>query len=488
MKKQAISLLLLAAMLSVAACAEKTDDPVSSGDTSVNSVSESESESETRIEPVLPDERYDGYTFRVLTKGQVSGSHWQSIDIAAEEENAEPINDAVYRRNTKIFDRFGVSIVDIPSPDGTWNLTTSLRKAISSNIDEYDMVAGSLIEIVAKMSQEGNLIDLHTVPYMDLEKPWYDQNCIEQTSLGGKLFGVTGDMILMDNNATWAVLFNKKMADTYQMGDLYERVNSNTWTLDYMTECAKLATSDLNSNGKMEKDDQWGCVGEKDDTYFYMLGCGVTAAVKDDEGTPVLTVDSERFFDAFNKAVLLNCDDQITMNSNKFSWTDIDASFTEGRILFYMGGLVRVTLFRSMETDFGILPLPKYDEEQTNYYSPISLYSTNSIEIPVTASNLERTGAIIEALSAESYYSLTSAYYETVLKTKGARDLESGDMLDVIFASRIYDLAYMYNWGDIVGSIGGLKIGGNISSTMARNLKGANRQIEKTLDAYSKLG
>ena len=59
MKKQAISLLLLAAMLSVAACAEKTDDPVSSGDTSVNSVSESESESETRIEPVLPDERYD---------------------------------------------------------------------------------------------------------------------------------------------------------------------------------------------------------------------------------------------------------------------------------------------------------------------------------------------------------------------------------------------------------------------------------------------
>ena len=109
----------------------------------------------------------------------------------------------------------------------------------------------------------------------------------------------------------------------------------------------------------------------------------------------------------------------------------------------------------SCETAYELLK-----EDGNICYSPISLYSTNSIEIPVTASNLERTGAIIEALSAESYYSLTPAYYETVLKTKGARDLESGDMLDVIFASRIYDLAYMYNWGDIVGSIGGLKIGG----------------------------
>lgn len=31
----------------------------------------------------------------------------------------------------------------------------------------------------------------------------------------------------------------------------------------------------------------------------------------------------------------------------------IDPAFSEGRVLFNVAGLVRVTVFRSMETDFG---------------------------------------------------------------------------------------------------------------------------------------
>ena len=47
----------------------------------------------------------------------------------------------------------------------------------------------------------------------------------------------------------------------------------------------------------------------------------------------------------------------------------IDPAFSEGRVLFNVAGLVRVTVFRSMETDFGILPMPKLDKDQKEYYS-----------------------------------------------------------------------------------------------------------------------
>ena len=35
-------------------------------------------------------------------------------------------------------------------------------------------------------------MELHNVPYMDLSKPWYDQNANEQLSIEGKLFGDGG--------------------------------------------------------------------------------------------------------------------------------------------------------------------------------------------------------------------------------------------------------------------------------------------------------
>lgn len=103
--------------------------------------------------------------------------------------------------------------------------------------------------------------------------------------------------------------------------------------------------------------------------------------------------------------------------------------------MFNVAGLVRVTVFRAMETDFGILPMPKFDKEQKEYFSIVSTGSANTISIPVTA-DAERSGAVIEALSAESHYILTPAFYDTVLKTKAARDDDSADMLDIIFANR----------------------------------------------------
>ena len=62
--------------------------------------------------------------------------------------------------------------------------------------------------------------------------------------------------------------------------------------------------------------------------------------------------------------------------------------------------------------------------------------SHDILAVPITATNLERTGIITEALSAESYKRVIPAYYETALKTKYARDDESVQMLDMIANSR----------------------------------------------------
>ena len=58
--------------------------------------------------------------------------------------------------------------------------------------------------------------------------------------------------------------------------------------------------------------------------------------------------------------------------------------------------------------------------------------------VPITAENLDRTGAIMEALAYDSMGLIDKAMYKIVLKGKSSRDNESSDMLDLIFSTLHY--------------------------------------------------
>ena len=121
--------------------------------------------------------------------------------------------------------------------------------------------------------------------------------------------------------------------------------------------------------------------------------------------------------------------------------------FKSGRGLFY-GEVVQyiVHLGKEMETDFGVLPVPKYNEKQEDYITWTNgICSTSSIT--KAAQNLERLGPTIEILAILSYQRVTPAFYDTVLQRKSVRDEESQGMLDIIFKTRTYDLSMYYNLG-----------------------------------------
>ena len=121
--------------------------------------------------------------------------------------------------------------------------------------------------------------------------------------------------------------------------------------------------------------------------------------------------------------------------------------FANDQALFFMQLLDLVTYFRDMQTDFGILPLPKLDEEQDRYYSTIGSWHSVFLCAPSVQADAERTGAILEALAYESYKTVTPAYYEKTLVGKYIRDDESREMVDIILSSHVYDLGWFYQIG-----------------------------------------
>ncbi len=488
MKKRIFAALLAALLLSSCGNAggEETVAPVETA-AQTEAVTETETE---KLLPDLPDADYEGYTFTMLTKGYYS-THWYSMEAYAEELNGEPINDAVYNRNADIGEKYNFTVAE--AYGATDNPTSELTKAAQAGEDIYDLLLFSGISL-GSLATQGYLMDLTSMPYMDLEQPWYDQSANASLSIANKLHMTAGDLNIMDNNATWAILFNKDLASDLALPDLYQMVLDGTWTLDALEEYASLASLDLNGDGVHNEFDQWGIQGEGFNTTAFIQGAGAFPFNKDENDLPVISIQDEHFYSAFEKANAVNGNFDICMFVNNFTgysdvWAEcMDLAFTEGRVLFACVGLNRVTLFREMEGDFGILPLPKYDEKQEKYHDLISLGSANMIAIPKTLSDPDRTGIIVEALSAESMYTLTPAYYDQTLKTKSARDEESAAMLDLIFEARAFDLGLLYSLGGMFDVPGSLTQSGktDLASSIESKMKGTQAAIDKLVAAIQK--
>ena len=129
----------------------------------------------------------------------------------------------------------------------------------------------------------------------------------------------------------------------------------------------------------------------------------------------------------------------------------VHKAFVEGRELFYICGLINVASFRSMKDEFGILPMPKTFAEQDNYYHTVSAGNSSYMMIPYGVPGVEDLGLVIEALAMYSKEQVTPQFYDLQLKYRDTRDNESAAMLDLIFATRSFDLCPVFNWGGLLG-------------------------------------
>lgn len=455
-----------------------------------SSADENAREINERIPSDLPDADYGGYEFRIINRSLAYNSHWYARDIGANEETGDTINDAVYQRNRTIEDKYNIKIISIPvdtDPAGF------VSRSVRAGDDSYDIISDGLSQVTTLMTS-GGLHDLHSTPYVDLSKPWWDQRAKEQLTIEGKLYATVSDYIIMDKDATWILMFNKQLIKNYGLDDPYRMVKDGTWTMDKMYEMISVASSDLNGDGAMDENDQWGLVSQYYNALAFYNGSGECISKINSSGQPEITLYNQRAVDVCEKILMLQSDKNITLNADEYTgrvadvWDGLQlVVFNTNRGLFYYAGMNRVTLLRDMETDFGIIPPPKFNEEQENYYITIHSGCTSSVAIPVTVSDLERTGMIIEALTAESRYTLLPAYYDISLKTKFARDDESQEMLDIIFANRIYDMGQLFGWGNGEGFFHQLSQNkNNLASYWEKNEAKMQSAMEKTMAEFGK--
>ena len=435
-----IAALLLAMLLLASVFTGCAKSPADAGDETGDQTDTTETE-ETRLYPDLPDVKYDGYGYRFYSWHIDNWRTWD--DIAVEDLDGEIINDAVYNRDVAIESQYNVTI------SVTYDLYTTYETNVSKNVKAGDDFADVLLSMghdIPRMYNQNVFYNLRNVPNLEFDMPWWDQNATESFTLADYMpFGVS-DLTLLDKGVTSCVYFNKQLAEDYSLGNLYDLVYNNEWTFDKIIELGKKVSTDLNGDSMYDENDVFGLVCDDDPVFMLFNGGGGRHITKDDEGYPTLSFSSEYNFTMI-KYYLENImyDGMLTYN-NSFNDTikKSEDMFADNQGLFYFKNLATAVKLRNMETDFGILPIPKYQTSQENYGCAVSVFGTNLISVPLTAVDLDRTGVILEALSAESKYSVIPAFYDVVLKDKFTRDVESTDMLDIIIASRVYDVGDFY--------------------------------------------
>jgi hypothetical protein len=161
-------------------------------------------------------------------------------------------------------------------------------------------------------------------------------------------------------------------------------------------------------------------------------------------------------------------------------WTEIINVFHEGRALYRISIMTDVPKLRDMEDEFGILPLPKLDENQKEYYTSYQSWNARAYAVPVTVTDPERTGIVLEYMASVSTDTMLKAYYDTTLQRKVARDDESAAMLDIIFNSLTTDTAMMLELGGIRTSI--VNMINAASNTNASSIASIKTSVQEQLN------
>ncbi|MCL2096503.1 MAG: hypothetical protein FWH10_06320 [Oscillospiraceae bacterium] len=405
-------------------------------------------------ETELPEKNYGGYDFRFLVKEFNDGGYWGAVDIYAAEENGDPINDMVYKRNRIIEDRYNISISEVRSDD----IPGNARRSILVSSHDYDVIMPDL-NGAAPLAAQGIFLDARSeLPFLQLDGVWWDQRANRMLSLADRQYFLIGDMTLMANDATWVIMFNKKVTEEYGLGSLYSHVKEDNWTFDTFFGLVRSVSKDLNGDGIIDMDDQLGLLTDNGAKTILVYNTGEMAARKDGNDLPYLSLNTERTIDAARRVFEVLADKTISINAHESGdfrgipdpWTDgANRMFQENRGLFYMISLTVMHRMRGMDSDFGVLPSPKLDGSQGEYYHTVQPSTTNSILFPNTSADPEMASIIIEDMCYESRDTVRHAYFDTTITNKTIRDEESAEMLDLIFSTRIYDLGFIFNWGNI---------------------------------------
>ncbi len=396
----------------------------------------------------LPATNMNGFEMHILhDEGYIT---WAKTVLDAEETTGDLLNDAIYERNRAMEERFNCKWV----VTGMNQPSKSLGSIVTSGDDTYDLIMVYCAQLLNCMQYLGNIAKL---PHLDLEATYWNPHASTVFWVGDKRAALCGNYSLSYISGIHLVAFNKNLWTDLQIKESpYDLVREGKWTFDKMWELAKIGVADLDGDGVISVDkDRYGFADTpRSIEWRTMIGANYKMIEKDKDNLPYFAFPgNEPMISYFTHVIeVVNADPNV-FGTAYTSITVTDVKFEEEKALLAGCGVINVEKLREVEFDFGLLPDPKKDEAQEQYYTCSNAGEVLTLPLSANPDHLDYTGIIMEALSFASEDTIIPAYKEIILKSRYARDEESSEMLDICFSTITFEMGYTLFTNDVYNKI-----------------------------------
>lgn len=442
--KQASAFLLLLATLFLSlfnfvGCGEKKEEETTEKPGDGEIVSEMTEETSIPYEDTIPERDYGGYPFTILVSTQ------QQPFFIAEAEVTDIINDAVFNRNEKVSETFNITL-DYQTMDGNSSgareFATAIRSSLMADDQTYDIVIPQTYYGVS-LALENSYFNLKKSEYLHLNEKWWFQRINEEATISDRLYFSAGSFLMDKLNSLMCVFFNANHLQDLRITDnLYQMVNDGQWTLEKLVTYSKAYSENYSDPTVTDQTGFYGHVSDAHGIRALIVGGDVPILTRNETNTNSLSI-------TYYGNRLINVFDDVYdfINGDSAWWTEsyeIPATiFTDGRALFYTHHIGKMLSpeMRDMADKYGVLPIPKYDEEQKEYCSAAMRWDMMSV---MRNCDTERACIIMENLCYNTDEILIPEYWEKSMQLRYSRDTETSEMLEKIRRTLYFPFTDIY--------------------------------------------
>lgn len=407
----------------------------------------------------LPDIDFEGASF-IITSPDTSLFDPSEISY---------LSQAISSRNSAVEKKFNVTVACSKT-----DLPTMLEEAKKSAAAEmfYSHIMCIPLEATASFEAEGLLMNLRSLPLLDMSMPYFNQSSVSALSAGYVTYGIAGEATPASTELP-AVFFNKSVADSLDIGDIYSEALDGGFTWDKFHEYSAAAAA---LEGKVGAVCDSGAVCD-----YIFASVGEKYVSSGMMQTPAVSIaDYSMDTAASHYRTIRNgaADNGITTEAHA------DA-FKSGSILFTIGKVSDTAKYLSENVSLGILPMPKSTVEG----SYLSLASGSSPIFTITegVTDSAMVSLVLSGLCAASYGVITEEYVN-YLHASMLPDSRSADVLELITRNAVYDFATAFSVGSEELRAGTVDLVRHIMDTgdfsyFKQNIANADKYLKKNFPA-----
>ena len=396
---------------------------------------------------------FEGETLKIL--------HRDALNVQREwykDTTEDDLDEVIAMRNEAVAETLNIDVQYEAMASSNYEdclntFTNAIKEDVDNDFHYYDIVANYAYAgaNVAVRDYIANLADKEVFPYFEFSLPCWNQSIVNTTLINNQLYYITGDLNISTFDKSMVVFLNKTMYnqkkgadDPEDLQDLaLEGYNSvlkqgqaGGFTYDDLYRWSTVV-EETNDNSGYQHDDfhaisaGFGSIPLDAFPYAWDLEYLITEA---DGSHSYNIVGNNKIEEAITKVQSLldgsisqgvaNNDD--TGNCSLGGYSEPIAHFAADKSIFALHLLYQNeednTTLREMESEFGLLPMPKYDTDQIDYgttsHDAYTLMTVIDHSKSSTPTKGEMISAYLQYSTEESYTNVRGYYINRIVKPK----------------------------------------------------------------------